>query len=418
MSLPGRFPCDKTLSCPEFQGHWRPSRQDEEFWATSVKNEFKPSGSKIRLNCRCFPNIKASDAIVIIPGFNEPILKYVDTVHELYDAGFSVFLYDHRGQGLSDREPDLPREWHHNAHLDSYQDLVDDCHAFVSSLIKPTHTKVHVIGHSMGGLLAVNAVATNPALFKGGQVVLTAPMLDSVWGSTPRFMVTKIAPTLIALNFRQKLAPLPGGTLSWWDPDKPIDVALTHDAGRLTWYHALRSLNPRLASRGPTCGWIREQLKGQDEAMYKHAENFPNPVLLFTAEHDSFVKAPAHATFAALAPDCRRVFVPGAYHELLFEAPIYREPTLKAVIQWCQGSNEYGHRVPPVAPPLVLIDEDGKQPNDGAVMTSEAATQAAGNGGLVKVALSASFLVGFFAVLLHPGSSFGRSLSSVFRRHP
>jgi len=44
----------------------------------------------------------------VLPGFNEPILRYVTLAHELYNApgrGFSVILMDHRGQGLSDREP-------------------------------------------------------------------------------------------------------------------------------------------------------------------------------------------------------------------------------------------------------------------------------------------------------------------------
>jgi len=43
-------------------------------------------------------NAKATDAVLIVQGFNETLHKYVEVVHELYSAGFSVALYDHRGQ--------------------------------------------------------------------------------------------------------------------------------------------------------------------------------------------------------------------------------------------------------------------------------------------------------------------------------
>ena len=52
-------------------------------------------------------NPKATDAVLIVQGFNETLHKYVEVVHELYSAGFSVALYDHRGQVNDDSDDGL-----------------------------------------------------------------------------------------------------------------------------------------------------------------------------------------------------------------------------------------------------------------------------------------------------------------------
>ena len=52
----------------------------------------------------------ASHAVVISSGRVEMAVKYAELCFELVQAGYSVFLLDHRGQELSQRELTIPHK--------------------------------------------------------------------------------------------------------------------------------------------------------------------------------------------------------------------------------------------------------------------------------------------------------------------
>jgi alpha-beta hydrolase superfamily lysophospholipase len=134
-----------------------------------------------------------------MPGFNEPMAKYVQTAFELYTsaAKVSVVLYDHRGQGLSDRSPNLPPTASQNGHFDDFdRECVADCVAMAkhaSQVLglspgladgkKEQEKKrlLHVVAHSMGGLIAVHAIANSPDLFTGRVVRKSMPFSEGWW---------------------------------------------------------------------------------------------------------------------------------------------------------------------------------------------------------------------------------------------
>jgi hypothetical protein len=78
----------------------------------------------------------------------------------------------------------------------------------------------------------------------------SAPAFDVVWGAPPglpRALAASLGRLGCALGAGHCLAPTPDGTLSWWDPAAPVaGVRLTHDAGYLVWFWALRArVSPR-----------------------------------------------------------------------------------------------------------------------------------------------------------------------------
>jgi len=205
-------------------------------------------------------------------------------------------------------------------------------------------TVLHVLGHSMGGLVALHAVRQRPDLFppQDAKLALSCPMLDTVWGDAPPGLPRAAAKLMgrvgCALGLATRLPPAPGAKLSWWDPYKPIrGVCLTHDPGVLTWYWALRAMHPEVAMLGVTNGWARAMLGAQEalEAALFLPE-VANPMLVLTAEADTFVKPWAHRALVQARPAsrCQVTVGGGSFHEPLFETRGIREATLEALKAW------------------------------------------------------------------------------------
>ena len=149
-------------------------------------------------------------------------------------------------------------------------------------------------------------------------------MFETIWGKIPpgglpRRVAQGIGAFGRSWGISHRLPPLPGAVLDWWDPHQPIEELLSHDKQKMVWYHAFRSSNPKVALLGPTMGWIHACTTAQYALEERNvAKAFTNPTLIFTAEHDTFVKASGQEAFCAAAPSCRRVLVKDAYHEVSY----------------------------------------------------------------------------------------------------
>ena len=333
---------------------------------------------RVQLNFKRIENKFAKDAVLVLPGFNECILRYVEVAHAIHAAGFSVLLLDHRGQGLSDREPGFKGQ---NAFIADFEsstmgDVIALAEATKSSVVGEGGA-LHVLGHSMGGLIAARCAAARQDLFDG-RLVLSCPCLETVWGDKPPGLPRAVAKAMAAVGAAfgasRVLPPVPGAQLCWWDPSARIEgVDLTHDAGQLDWYWALRATNPRVALNGCTLGWIGEIVRGQ-EGLAAAAPRAANPTLVLTAELDALVKECGQAAWVAAAPDARRVKVMGAFHEPLFEAAPARAAALALAVGWLKGR---------ISVPKMLA----KLPPPPAATGSASPTSVQTDGGLGRVVM-------------------------------
>ena len=74
-----------------------------------VSEQFNGVGD-ITIACRTFHSPNAIAKIILCTGYNESYLKYSELIMNLCDMGFSVYCYDHRGQGFSSRFPDQEKK--------------------------------------------------------------------------------------------------------------------------------------------------------------------------------------------------------------------------------------------------------------------------------------------------------------------
>lgn len=99
-------------------------------------------------------------ALFVIHGFGEHIGRYLHVPHYLQNVVDSVHGLDMRGHGRSEGL---------RGHIERFDDMVDDCVSAILRLDQQLKKKfgrseIHLLGHSMGGHLALRALFLNPEL--------------------------------------------------------------------------------------------------------------------------------------------------------------------------------------------------------------------------------------------------------------
>src|SRR5436190_18541784 len=106
--------------------------------------------------------------VLITHGFGEHSGRYDALMEHLTNHGYSVTAYDHRGHGLSDGLP---------GHVESFDEYDQDLAKMVETiraLRQPN--RVFLIGHSMGGLVALRSLARGKV--KVDAAVISAPLIE------------------------------------------------------------------------------------------------------------------------------------------------------------------------------------------------------------------------------------------------
>jgi len=350
-----------------------------DWWKKHVRySTFNRQG--IDIFCASFVHAKAKGNVVFVTGWNESFLKYAELIKTLFDAGFSVFTYDHQSQGLSGRW--LMEE--QSTWIYSFDDYVLDLIFFVNmiesgeggssgsgggmgvgtgapgaggkgftdaktgdtpvkkprseSLSEKPKLPLYVVSHSMGGLITGIAMARMPSLVR--RACLSAPAFRYKCG-------------MKALDYKGPL-PLPVAYLINWcasymgmgqmpllgffreDPHEPVTKQLSSDNEQLELQRQLRIKHPSIISCCGTYDWCLHGFDAQ-EAFAKVYSSVRANCLIFKAEDagsDVFVHNRAIDMFAATAPAVKLFDVPGAKHEVLLESRPARAAVYETIVEF------------------------------------------------------------------------------------
>ena len=257
-----------------------------------------------RLFIRDWPRPQARGAVLIVHGLGEHSGRYARLAHWFNQRGYAVRSYDQRGHG---RSPGQRGALRHGDDL--LADLASVYADHAGTLAQPPV----LLGHSMGGLVALRAVLDGAIV--PSALVLSSPALRS-W-APPRLItlarvLSRIAPRL----------PLRNGL----DPDKlshePQVVAdYRRDPLRHSW------ITPRLAhfifSDGAAC--------------IADGARLALPTLLLVADSDGLVDPSGSRAFARAAAATGQLttrYFATLYHELFNEAEPGRSQVLMQLGDW------------------------------------------------------------------------------------
>ncbi|MBZ9611232.1 alpha/beta fold hydrolase [Rheinheimera maricola] len=321
-AFPPITPLGRSASLPtDWQTRLKP------FWHT-MQCGVLTSADALPLHYYQFRVPGAHQAIVLSSGRVEMAIKYAELCYELVQAGYSVFLLDHRGQGLSGRELANPEK----GYVSDFSLYQQDFAQFIDHIVQPTGHKYHIaLGHSMGCAILAGYLQHYTHPFSGA--IFASPMFGIYTGLVPASIAEAIALAFGVLNRRICQTP-------WYFPGQSnyqekafANNPLTSCEERYTWLHQLFRDEPQARLGGVTTHWVQAAIVAM-RRLQIDVTTWQLPVLLLQAGADKVVSNHAqNLWFQQLPAELLRqkVTLQDARHEIFMENDQIRQQALQAI---------------------------------------------------------------------------------------
>jgi lysophospholipase len=300
------------------------------FWQRHVSHGEFPGVDGISIAYAYAVHPEAIGSIVISSGRIEAFIKYKEVLYDLYQNGYSVFIHDHRGQGLSGRMCANP----HLGFVLSFDDYVADFKTFMEKVVKPlSKQQPKLLCHSMGGTIGALYCLAYPRDFQ--QVVFTAPMFG-IRPALPGWLAGVLfAANRFINNMSDKKDDYFFGQADY--KNKPfIGNTLTHSEKRYKIFRQEYEACPQAKLGGPTAQWLKAAAEAMDK-IEGLAQQFPIPALVIQAGADEVVDNRRQNRVSARLAKGKTMVIARAKHELLMEQDQYRGKCIHATLGFYSG---------------------------------------------------------------------------------
>jgi len=277
--------------------------------------------------------------VVIATGFRECIEKYFEVIRDYAARGFAVHIMDWRGQGGSDR---YLKENPQKMYSEGYGEHIATLHQFATTIVQKSPGPLILSAHSMGAHIGLRYLREHDGVFDSA--ILTAPMVDVMTSGVPKPLARQMARFAKAGGILKKYTP---GGVDWYEGyDVFQGNAKTSDPARFGVLPDIFGQKPELRMGDTTYGWAYHTFQSIDilrDESYLRA--IRTPILLQVSGKDTVVDNAATDRACKFLPNCTRVDVAEAKHEIWMERDALRNPWLARVTQFLEA------RVNPPAPP-------------------------------------------------------------------
>ena len=297
------------------------SQKIEEFYDSGKEGVFIGK-SDIPIYYRIFEQTNTKKAILISTGRTEAAIKYKELIFDLYNNGYSIYIHDHRGQGLSGRMT----ENHDMGYIDTFQFYVDDMKYFYDHYLKPqNYEKTFLLAHSMGGAIGMTYLEQNPNDFSAA--AFSSPML----GFKPP--ICSIVQVLGGQEPQYAIGE------SKYEDDKTAFEGNTLTGSELRYNRMIDAFKkkPRARLGGATYQWIQKSCL-QYNYIFNNVDKINTPFILFSAENEQIVYAYAHQKFVDASKNLGKEYmafeIENAQHELFIEKDEQRIETINETLDF------------------------------------------------------------------------------------
>jgi lysophospholipase len=272
-------------------------------------------------------------SLLFLPGRGDAYEKYLETFEHWRRRGWRVSSADWRGQAGSGRLGNDAI----TGHIDDFALWVDDFAALWRDWARGRARPLVLVGHSMGGHLALRAVAERALDPMPDALVLSAPMLDVLPERVPVAVKHLVARAMCTLGDPRRLA--------WKWSEKPGEVPafrqalLTHDDDRYADELYWRRARPELVMGPGSWGWVKASLASiRRLARPGILEGIGVPVHIVATNVDRLVGVRAIRRAAARLPGVDAQWFGGeAAHEILREVDAVRDRALEGIDRFLES---------------------------------------------------------------------------------
>lgn len=271
----------------------------------------------VPLHYRSWPAPAERAVLLVSHGLGEHGGRYAVVARELAEQGITVHAIDHRGHGRSGGR---------RGHVAHFGEFVRDFETFRAAITKehPSGAPLFLLGHSMGGLIAIHHLQTHPeAGYRGA--VLSAPLVG-IAVQAPRWK-------LALSGFLSRLVP-------WLPFHNEIDTAMLSTAPDYeASYRADTLLHNTITPR------LYTEMVAAIRGAFERPDGIRVPLLVLAPTADRVVLPEAVARFASACPgevEVKRY--EGFQHESLNEKD--RHHVVADVTAWLNDRVKYqGSRI-------------------------------------------------------------------------
>ena len=262
-------------------------------------------------------------SILFQTGRGDIFEKYLETFAQWHAAGWSVSALDWRGQGGSGRLSSDP----HVGHVEDFAIYITDFAVFWPDWQAATPGPHVLIGHSMGGHLALRAMVEGVAT--PDAAVLIAPMLGlhSPLGAR---LGEGLARIVCGLGNPARPA--------WKGNERPAttttrEALLTHDSSRYEDEIYWQRTKPEIVLGPPSWKWLVEAFAStRMQRADPDLARLRVPILMIVADADKLVDPKAAVLVAGKLPQAQLLrFGKESAHEILREADGVRDRAMAAI---------------------------------------------------------------------------------------
>ena len=304
------------------------------FWQTRNDGFIEGQQGK-KLYWVSFTKPEHTKAIVVVNGRIESVNKYQEVFWDLFQQGYDIYSYDHRGQGLSERCC-ADKQMGHVEFFDFY---IKDLHHILNYFQLNHYQQKFFLAHSMGGAITTRYLQTHQQHGFDG-VTLSAPMI----GIQMQWYLRPFSSPLSKWMSTRSTMPVyaPGQTPYHAKPFETNN--LTSSVLRYQWFRSLYEQIPDIQLGGPSSHWVHQSLLAAKQCN-QQAQQINVPLLLIQASEDSVVDNAAQRRFInklnkKQPPLGKLAVIEGAKHELLCEADCFRNQVLDQTVDFFNSMTE------------------------------------------------------------------------------
>jgi lysophospholipase len=255
----------------------------------------------LRLRYLSWEVADARAAVIIVHGLSDHAARYGGVAKALAETGVSTYAFDLRGHGLSAGR---------RGHVRAFGCFLQDVDRFRREVLglADADTPLFLLGHSMGGLIALRYQQEYVGAFRGAIVIspwLATAMPLPRWKSTASNLLARVLP---AAPFSSKLVP----------------EHMSHDVAAVRAYREDPLIHDRITPR------LFAEASREMGVAFQRADRIQGPLLLLLAGADRVVDTERSLLFARSLSgrDVTLNVYPGYYHEILHEtgaAQVHRD---------------------------------------------------------------------------------------------